>query len=77
MMGVSPVSLNPDFYLQTSRKSAEGIDTDYQSYDLEYVLTLAKRFYGQGYKIYLDYRKSGVMLLLSSITRKLTTMTRL
>lgn len=30
--------------------------TDYETYDLEYVTTLAKRFYAKGYKIYLDYR---------------------
>ncbi|KAF2215715.1 glycoside hydrolase family 53 protein [Cercospora zeae-maydis SCOH1-5] len=30
----------------------------YQSYDLEYVLSLAKRFQSKGYKIYLDYHFS-------------------
>lgn len=30
---------------------------DYETYDLEYVLALSKRFYEKGYKIYLDYRE--------------------
>ncbi|PPJ58161.1 hypothetical protein CBER1_02627 [Cercospora berteroae] len=30
----------------------------YQSYDLEYVLSIAKRFHKKGYKIYLDYHFS-------------------
>lgn len=30
---------------------------DYETYDLDYVLALSKRFSEKGYKIYLDYRK--------------------
>lgn len=30
---------------------------DYETYNLDYVLTLAERFYVKGYKIYLDYRE--------------------
>lgn len=28
----------------------------YETYNLQYVMALAKRFYSQGYHIYLDYR---------------------
>ena len=39
------------------------MQADYETYDLDYVLTLAKRFYAKGYRIYLDYRKlSGVVV---------------
>lgn len=31
-------------------------DGYYETYDLDYVTALAKRFYAKGYKIYLDYR---------------------
>ena len=30
---------------------------DYETYNLKYVLALAKRFHTKGYRIYLDYRK--------------------
>ena len=33
------------------------ISADYETYNLKYVLALAKRFHSQGYRIYLDYRK--------------------
>lgn len=29
----------------------------YETYNLKYVMALAKRFYSKGYKIYLDYRE--------------------
>ena len=29
----------------------------YETYNLQYVMALAKRFYSQGYHIYLDYRE--------------------
>lgn len=32
-------------------------DGYYETYNLQYVMALAKRFYSQGYHIYLDYRK--------------------
>ena len=31
---------------------------DYETYDLDYVTTVAKRFHKKGYKIYLDYHFS-------------------
>jgi hypothetical protein len=31
--------------------------TDYETYNLDYVLSLAKRFYAKGYNIYLDCRE--------------------
>lgn len=36
---------------------------DYETYNLQYVTTLAKRFHSQGYHIYLDYHFSDCMLL--------------
>lgn len=32
-------------------------DGYYETYNLNYTLTLAKRFYDKGYRIYLDYRE--------------------
>lgn len=34
------------------------IDGYYETYNVNYTLTLAKRFYDKGYKIYLDYHFS-------------------
>src|ERR1700761_7439483 len=35
-------------------------DGYYETYNLEYVMALAKRFYSQGFHIYLDYRESNL-----------------
>lgn len=39
-------------------------DGYYETYNLKYVMALAKRFHSKGYHIYLDYRESNIIYVL-------------